>query len=313
MAGSGRAPLIIRHGDRGGCAGKLRPVVFRKMRSAVAGTVVGVVATGGVARAGDTDTEHLFGFTEGADIGKAGEREVESETIARAGKSSGSYATVLQNYEAKFVPVQSADRRKSRPRLFRHIGRSRPRGPAAGLIAGFSFEARYALVDRHNAPFGLTLIAESHWGRVDDISGEPARVYSGMLTVAMDKELIPGRLFGAFNILYDTDATHLRVPDIWQHQSKIGLAAALAVRVQPTLFLGGELRYQRSYDGLGLDAFTGQALFAGPTIYLQISKHLAMSGAWNWQLSGRTATGGGSLDLTHFERQQAKLRFNYNF
>jgi hypothetical protein len=79
------------------------------------------------------------------------------------------------------------------------------------------------------------------------------------------------------------------------------------------LTLGGELRYLRSYDGLGLDAFAGQALFAGPTMYLQISKHFAMSGAWNLQISGRTATGGGPLDLTHFERQQAKVRFNYNF
>jgi hypothetical protein len=31
-------------------------------------------------RASDVDSEHLFGFTEGADIGKAGEREAESET-----------------------------------------------------------------------------------------------------------------------------------------------------------------------------------------------------------------------------------------
>ena len=284
------------------------------MLSAAAVTVVGVVATGGFARAGDIDTEHLFEFTEGADIGKAGEREVESETISKAGKSSGSYATVLQNYEAKFVPIQGLRiGAKAGLAYFDISGVPGLEDRRQGSLQALSFEARYALVDRHNAPFGLTLIAESRWGRVDDISGEPARVYSGMLTVAMDKELIPGRLFGAFNILYDTDATHLRVPDIWQHQSKIGLAAALAVRVQPTLFLGGELRYQRSYDGLGLDAFTGQALFAGPTIYLQISKHLAMSGAWNWQLSGRTATGGGSLDLTHFERQQAKLRFNYNF
>jgi hypothetical protein len=134
-----------------------------------------------------------------------------------------------------------------------------------------------------------------------------------MLTVAMDKELVADRLFGAFNFLYDADATQLGVPDVWQHQSKIGFAAALAVRVQPALFLGGELRYLRSYDGLGLDAFAGQALFAGPTMYLQISKHFAMSGAWNLQISGRTATGGGPLDLTHFERQQAKVRFNYNF
>jgi hypothetical protein len=39
---------------------------------------------------------------------------------------------------------------------------------------------------------------------------------------------------------------------------------------------------------------------------------MALSGAWNVQITGRTASN-GSLDLTHFEHQQAKVRFNVNF
>jgi hypothetical protein len=78
------------------------------------------------------------------------------------------------------------------------------------------------------------------------------------------------------------------------------------------LFLGGEIRYLRAYDGLGLDALSGQAVFAGPTFYVQLAKGMALSGAWNIQLAGRTP-GNGSLDLVHFERQQAKVRVNVNF
>jgi hypothetical protein len=44
------------------------------------------------ARASDVDSEHLFGFTEGADIGEAGEREAETETIGRFGRAEGTYA-----------------------------------------------------------------------------------------------------------------------------------------------------------------------------------------------------------------------------
>ncbi len=33
----------------------------------------------GTAHASDVDSEHLFGFTEGADIGKKGEREAETD------------------------------------------------------------------------------------------------------------------------------------------------------------------------------------------------------------------------------------------
>lgn len=64
--------------------------------------------------------------------------------------------------------------------------------------------------------------------------------------------------------------------------------------------------------GLGLDTFAGHAVFAGPSMYLQVSKNFAISAAWNFQVFGQR-TLGGSLDLTHFERQQAKVRLSYTF
>lgn len=177
-------------------------------------------------------------------------------------------------------------------------------------MQGVSFEARYLLMDRHRNPFGLTLIAKPRWGRVDATSGEATAGYGGTLTLAADNELIDNRLFAAVNLLYDLQAT--RMPGNWVDESRIGVSAAFSTRVTPALFLGGEVRYLRVYDGLGPDWLSGQAVFAGPTLYLQIAKGVAMSGAWNMQLTGRTS-GSGSLDLTHFERQQAKLRVNVNF
>jgi hypothetical protein len=49
-----------------------------------------VIATTSIARAGDIHTEHLFGFTTGADVGNVGERELESEVANRFGKQAGS-------------------------------------------------------------------------------------------------------------------------------------------------------------------------------------------------------------------------------
>jgi hypothetical protein len=69
----------------------------------------------------------------------------------------------------------------------------------------------------------------------------------------------------------------------------------------------------RKYDGIGLDALLGQAFFAGPTAYFRLSKSLAISGAWGFQVAGRTTGVGGALDLTNFTRQQAQLRVEYNF
>lgn len=277
--------------------------------------IVGAVLTNHApARAAEADTEHLFGFTEGADIGKVGERELEAETIVRAGKSAGSYTDVLQNLSAKIVPVENLRLSAQTSLAYFDIAGVPDLGDRRqAMLQGLSFEARYTVIDRQRAPFGLTLIAEPRWFRIDDSSGAPARVFGGLLTMAVDRELIAGRLFGAFNILYDSDATRPAAANVWQHQSKIGFATALALRLTPVLFAGGEVRYVRAYDGAGLDTIAGQAVFAGPTMYLQLPNHMALSGAWNMQISGRSATSGGPLDLSRFERHQAKLRLNYNF
>ena len=291
-------------------ASKRRPVSL----TLVAFVLAGFFQSGFAARGDDADTEHLFGFTEGADIGKRGERELETETIGRFGKSAGSYAGLTQNNEAKIVPVDNLRLGAKATIAYFDISGVpglADRGRAA--LQGILFEARYTLLERNRYPFALTVIAEPRWSRVDDTGGEPITGFGGLLTVAMDRELIAGRLFGAFNVLYDSEASHFHISIIRHYQSRIGMSAGLSARVQPAFFVGGEIRYLRAYDGLALDAFSGQAVFAGPTMYLQLSKRLAMSAAWNRQIFGRSTAGGGTMDLTHFERQQAKIRVNLNF
>jgi len=77
--------------------------------------------------------------------------------------------------------------------------------------------------------------------------------------------------------------------------------------------VGAEARYLRSYDGLGLDTHTGEALFVGPTFYAKFAERVWMSAAWNVQVAGRAVNDPAVLDLVNFERHQAKLRFGYNF
>ena len=59
------------------------------------------------AKAEEIDTEHLFGFMIGTDVGNVGEREFQSETTGRFGKSGGNYRAVSQEFELEFVPVQN--------------------------------------------------------------------------------------------------------------------------------------------------------------------------------------------------------------
>ncbi|GJE42683.1 hypothetical protein [Methylobacterium soli] len=262
---------------------------------------------------GDLDTEHLFGFTEGSDLGIPGEPELEWETTGRLGRRPGTFGAVDSGLALK-VPL-SNDFRLAPGVAFNAYEVGPPGGQTrtvGGLSAGF-LETRLRLQDRREAPFGLTLNIVSSVGRIDTGSGLRASSYGTEAGLLADRELIPGKLVGAINLGYALAATRLHRLDDRLLSSGLEVSGALAYQVQPGTFLGGELRYLRAYDGLGLDRFTGEAVFLGPTLYASLSAQLWLSVAWSVQVAGRAAGEGGGLDLTNFDRHQARLRIGYNF
>jgi hypothetical protein len=85
-------------------------------------------------------------------------------------------------------------------------------------------------------------------------------------------------------------------------------------QVRSGIFVGGEARYLRRYDGLGLDTFAGHGFFIGPTIYFKLSEKAWIAAAWSAQVAGQaTASAAGALDLVNFERHQARVLFGVNF
>ena len=180
-----------------------------------------------------------------------------------------------------------------------------------GALNGLVTEFRYRLFDRDHAPFGLTLGAEPHWTRTDEISGERIDGYDGEFTVALDKELLKDRLFAAVNFVYDPEI--MRLQGQWQRESTLSFSTSVTAQVKPGVFVGGEARYLRKYDGVDLGTLTGQAFFLGPNFFLRLSKSLAISGAWSVQVAGHATEVPGAFDLTNFTRQQATLRVEYNF
>jgi hypothetical protein len=277
--------------------------------------MVGALAFASVAAdAKDLETTHLFGFTLGSDVNDVGEKEAESETTGRFAKSGGSYTAVEQVFGVKFIPFQDFS-------IEPELGVARHDiSNVSGLddrrqleFDTVTFEMRYRVLNRQRAPFGLTIGADPHWGRVDDMSGEPVDRYGADLWIIADREIVANKIFAAFNLLYQPEAIRLRTTGAWEHQSNLGTSAAAVVQVRPDVLLGAEARYMRSYNGLGLDTLTGQALFVGPTFYARFAQCCWVSAAWSVQVAGRAVADIGSLDLVNFERHQAKLRFGYNF
>jgi hypothetical protein len=262
----------------------------------------------------DIDTEHLFGFVIGTDVGNLGEREFQSQTTGRFSKAGGSYRAVNQELELEFVPVDN----------FRiEVGGSFASYDINGVPGfedrrqldwqGASLDLRYKLFDRKAAPFGLTFALESHADRFDDISAAPARRYGTELTLALDRELIPNRVVAAFNLLYEPEWTHPFATGLTEQQSTAGVAVAVMAQIRPGFLIGGEARYLRQYDGIGLDDFAGQALFAGPTAYWQLSERSRLTVAWSAQVWRRPAGPSAALDMVNFERHQARIIFGVNF
>jgi|SRR5579883_100478 len=262
----------------------------------------------------DVDTQFIFGFTSGADVGEAGERELEQQSIAQWGKRTGSYAALDGQLRYETSPVQNFRFEIGVPLAIHDVaGVSGLDDRRAAAFKGLVAEFGYRLLDRAHAPFALTLRAEPHWSRVDDTSGAPVDGYGSDFSLAIDRELSPGRVFGALNLVYAPELIHARTSGTWQRDATLGLSASVTRRIAPGFFVGAEAQYLRKYDALGLDAFAGEAMFLGPTFFVRVAKGLAVSGAWAVQTAGHAAGVPGTLDLANFTRHQATLRVEYNF
>jgi hypothetical protein len=266
------------------------------------------------ARTETIETEHLFGFTIGSDVGEVGEREIEGTVTGRFAKQTGSYNAASGTLSAEFVPLPNLRTEFTGALVSYDIaGVSGLADQRYTAFGGLSADIRYRVLDRATAPFGFAIGAEPHWGRADDVTGEPVNQYGVDFVAAADWEVIPDRVVAAFNLLYQPETMRSKVTGTWSQESTAGVAFAVMAQVHSGILVGGEARYLRKYDGLGLDTFAGQGFFIGPTVYVKLSERAWITAAWSAQVAGQATASVGSLDLVNFERRQARLLFGVNF
>ena len=271
-----------------------------------------IIPTG--ARTAQIDTEHLFGFTIGTDVGNVGEREIEGTVNGRFAKRTGSYNATSGTLSAEFVPIANLRTEITGAVVAYDIaGVSGLTDQRYIAFGGLSADIRYRLIDRATAPFGLAVGAEPHWGRADDVTGEPVSQYGVDFVAAADWEVLSDRVVAAFNLLYQSETMRSKMTGTWFQESTAGIAVGLMAQVRSGVLVGGEARYLRKYEGLGLDTFAGQGFFIGPTVYVKLSERAWVVAAWSAQVAGHATTSTGMLDLVNFERRQARILFGMNF
>src|SRR3982074_2302917 len=130
------------------------------------------------------DTEHIFAFMIGTDVGSVGEREFQSQTTGRFSKAAGNYRALGQEFELEFVPL---------PNFRIELGGTFATHDIFGVPGfanrnqfegqGISLDLRYRFLDREKAPFGMTLAAESRADRVDATTAARVRKYGTEFTL----------------------------------------------------------------------------------------------------------------------------------
>ena len=260
------------------------------------------------------DTDHLFAFNAGTDIDEPGSKELAADVTGRFGRNGGSYRanegelsfqyTAARNLQLQFAALGSYHRIKDVPEMD-----DRDRAAFGGLSVGLS----YRLLDRAMHGVGLAVSAEPYWTRIDDDTGERINGYGSEFVIAADTELVPNFLVGVLNASYGPEASKSRADGTWSRENTTGLSGGLMLKLRDNVFAGLETRYLRSYDSIDFSAFAGQAFYLGPTASISFSDNAWLTFGWSAQVAGRASGEDGALDLTNFDRYQARLAFGVSF
>ncbi|WP_188311921.1 DUF6662 family protein [Salinarimonas soli] len=292
------------------------------------------------------ETEDMFGFTVGTDVLDRGKFELSSEIVGGFGRRAGRYRIGSVRNTFAFAPLEGLSIEIgaiANAFSIRNVPDLDDRRGAA--FGGLSAEVKYQVVKRgKESPIGLTLVAEPTLGFVDEESGRRGRRTGLETRIALDAALVPDKVFAGLNLIYEAEAFRPRrrillnaegepiegPPDCTdpagescpafslrsptERDSRIGISGGVSFQIAPNVFLGGELRYLRAYEGLALRSFEGHALFAGPTLYAKLGERFTLSAAFSSQVAGRASDSPDRrLDLDNFSRHQARLKLTYEF
>jgi hypothetical protein len=265
----------------------------------------------------DIETENLFGFTEGTDIGQPGEKEIGWESVGNFNKRAGNYKTWEHKLEFGYTATENIHLELG------ILGVSAAITNVPGLddrhvnaFAGLSGELKWLIVNRGpGSPVGLTLAVEPEWSRIDDGDGSHVRKYSVETRLLADTELVPDRLYLGANVGYEPAVVHSFADGTTVHESSLAFTTALSFRILPWLAFGPEFQHMRAYDmGIGLNHYLGYANFVGPSLYVALGPKATLTFSWGHQVSGKSIDEPGlRLNLVDFSRDIGRIKANFEF
>ncbi|WP_247634729.1 hypothetical protein [Methylobacterium sp. 37f] len=290
----------------------------------------GTAKTGADSGAGDdkaakeVDTEHLFGFTEGADTGEKGEQEVVVDTVSRLGKrpagpGRGRYRVLDTKLGYQFDPMDKLSIEIGAFGNLRNVRNITDLDDKSyGTFDGISVEVKYQfLKSSKEQPLGLALEVRPRFARVLPIEGNGADIFDLESVLQLDVQVVPDKLWYGSNISFEPAAGRQRGVGASGYRSSTFLwSNALVARVGDSTYLGPEVRYLRGYNGTFLNDLESQAVFVGPALHHRFTEKTWFTLAYAGQVWGRdrdSTLAGRGLGLNQFERHNLRVKFGMEF
>jgi len=271
----------------------------------------------------DVDTEHLFGFTEGADAGEKGEQEVVVDTVTRLSKrrdgpGSSTYRVLDTRFAYQFNPIDKLSIEFS---AFGTLRRQRNivdlDDKAYGTFDGVSMEVKYQfLKGSKEQPLGLALEVRPRFTRVLPVEGNGADIFDIESILQLDVQVVPDKLWYGSNISFEPAAGRQRGGGPGYRSSTFLWSNALVGRIGENTYLGPEVRYLRGYEGTFLNQLESEALTVGPALHHRFTEKIWLTVAYAGQVWGRDTDptlAGRALGLNQFERHNVRVKVGMEF
>jgi len=256
----------------------------------------------------DVNTWVIFGFTEGSDVGAAGDRTLFQDAFLRASRSQAGFGALDSTLGIAYSPTDRFVVWAGGIASFESGSRARadadlPSYYAAGITGG----VKYQVLNRQESPFGFSVQFSPSW---QPIGTGPAEILSGELRGIIDGALILDGWYTALNVVIqperDTDRRGVST-----QSTTVEVSGALTYRLNDNVFLGGELRALKKTDSSRFwDAGT-RSLHLGPTLLVQLGTTGYLGISWSTQVaSDENPAGGRDLAL---ERHHFRLKSGFSF
>jgi hypothetical protein len=271
----------------------------------------------------DVDTEHLFGFTEGADAGEKGEQEVVIDTVTRVSKrrdgpGPSTYRVLDTRFAYQFNPIDKLSIEFS---AFGTLRRQRNivdlDDKSYGTFDGVSMEVKYQfLKGTKEQPLGLALEVRPRFTRILPVEGNGANIFDLESLLQLDVQVVPDKLWYGSNISFEPAAGRQRGGGPGYRSSTFLWSNVLVGRIGENKYFGPEVRYLRGYEGIFLNQLESEALTVGPALHHRFTEKIWLTAAYAGQVWGRDADptlAGRALGLNQFERHNVRVKFGMEF